>query len=289
MNLKNTIRNIFSIAISVLFLATTPTNSLAAPAKKTQKTATVKKNTTKKTAKKSTTPAKKATSKKSTSNNQKAKNTKKTATKSNSKQKNSKQKNSKAKNSKSANTSKKSNDKAQTQTKLPAKDPDLLGNKIREIQEQEQIKTARRSANTDNVSTSKQHADDLVMNAMSLLGVSYRFGGSSPVKGMDCSGFIQYIFRQALSVDLPRTSAEMATVGRAVEKSQLQPGDLVFFARNGKRINHVGMYIGNNKFIHAPRTGKDIEIQNLDKPYYTKSYAGARRINPNSRSIKLAN
>ena len=162
-------------------------------------------------------------------------------------------------------------------------------NYIGEIQEQEQIKTARRSINTDNVPTSKQHADDLVMNAMSLLGVSYRFGGSSPVKGMDCSGFIQYIFRQALSVDLPRTSAEMATVGRAVEKSQLQPGDLVFFARNGKRINHVGMYIGNNKFSHAPRTGKDIEIQNLDKPYYTKSYAGARRINPNSRSIKLAN
>lgn len=294
MNLKNILCNILSIVVSVLFLATTPTVVSAAPAKKTQKITATKKNTVNKSVKKNTT-AKKTTQKKSTNNTKKAKSTKKTSAKSNnkSKQKDSSKKSTKAKNSKSSNTSKKSNIQAQTQSqakpKQVAEAPDLLGNKIREIQEQEEIKTARRVSNIDNVATNKQHADDLVMNAMSLLGVSYRFGGSSPVKGMDCSGFIQYIFRQALSIDLPRTSAEMAKVGYPVEKSQLQPGDLVFFARNGKRINHVGMYIGNNKFIHAPRTGKDIEIQNLDRPYYTKSYAGARRVNPNSRSIKLSN
>ena len=154
------------------------------------------------------------------------------------------------------------------------------------IQSKEIVESAKEresSRDTEN----KQRSDDLLMSAMSLLGVSYRFGGSSPTSGMDCSGFIQYIFRQALNVNLPRTSAEMATVGKPVDKSDLQVGDLVFFARNGKRIGHVGMYIGEGKFIHAPRTGKDIEIQSLNKPYYVKTYAGARRVSSSTRKSKI--
>ena len=124
----------------------------------------------------------------------------------------------------------------------------------------------------------RERADDLLMNAMSLIGISYRWGGTKPATGLDCSGFIQYVFRQAWGVNLPRTSSEMAKVGTPVNKSDLQPGDLVFFSRFGRRVGHVGMYIGNDKFIHAPSTGKKIQIANLNKPYYVKHYVGARRI-----------
>ena len=126
-------------------------------------------------------------------------------------------------------------------------------------------------------SHSKQEADDLLMHAMSLLGLSYRFGGTSTSSGLDCSAFMQYVFRKAWGVNLPRTSAAQFETGTPVQRENLRPGDLVFFSRNKKRIGHVGMYIGNNQFIHAPSTGKNIEIQRLDKPYYVKNYMGARR------------
>ena len=131
----------------------------------------------------------------------------------------------------------------------------------------------------------KERADDLLMSAMSLIGISYRWGGTSPKTGLDCSGFIQYVFRQAWGVNLPRTSAEMAKVGMPVKKVDLQPGDLVFFSRYGRRVGHVGMYIGDGKFIHSPSTGKRIQIANLEKAYYVKHYVGARRINPNRTQL----
>ena len=119
--------------------------------------------------------------------------------------------------------------------------------------------------------------DDLIGSAMGFLGVAYRFGGASP-SGFDCSGFMQYIFRKAFAVNLPRTSAEQANVGVAVNRSQLQPGDMVFFRTAGSRISHVGMYIGNDRFIHAPRTGKRIEITSLSNRYWSARYATARRV-----------
>ena len=132
--------------------------------------------------------------------------------------------------------------------------------------------------NNDSLAYNKERADDLLMSAMALLGVSYRWGGTKPATGLDCSGFIQYVFRQAWNVNLPRTSSEMAKVGIPVNKSDLQPGDLVFFSRYGRRVGHVGLYIGDGKFIHAPSTGKKIQIANLDNVYYVKHYVGARRI-----------
>ena len=131
----------------------------------------------------------------------------------------------------------------------------------------------------------KERADDLLMSAMSLIGVSYRWGGTKPATGLDCSGFIQYVFRQAWGVNLPRTSSEMAKVGMPVKKADLQPGDLVFFSRYGRRVGHVGMYIGNDKFIHSPSTGKKIQIANLNKAYYVKHYVGARRITERSHRV----
>lgn len=131
---------------------------------------------------------------------------------------------------------------------------------------------------------SREEADELISSAMDLLGVAYRFGGTSPTNGMDCSGFMQYIFRKSLNINLPRTSAEQAKMGVAVERSALQAGDLVFFNTSGNRISHVGLYIGNNRFIHAPRSGKNIEITSMSNAYWSKRYITARRVKARSSS-----
>ncbi|WP_230477262.1 C40 family peptidase, partial [Kingella kingae] len=137
-------------------------------------------------------------------------------------------------------------------------------------------------------SNSRGNVDDLISSAMGFLGVAYRFGGTSPT-GFDCSGFMQYIFRKAFAVNLPRTSAEQATVGTPVSRSQLQPGDMVFFRTAGSRISHVGMYIGNDRFIHAPRTGKNIEITSLSSQYWSTRYATARRVKRNNAQNFIRN
>ena len=131
---------------------------------------------------------------------------------------------------------------------------------------------------------SQNEADQLIGSAMSLLGVAYRFGGTSPTTGMDCSAFMQYIFRRTMQVNLPRTSSEQAKVGTQVSRSALQPGDMVFFNTSGRRISHVGLYIGNDRFIHAPRTGKNIEITSLSNKYWTSRYVTARRVKKNDPS-----
>ncbi|WP_024303609.1 C40 family peptidase [Pseudogulbenkiania sp. MAI-1] len=123
---------------------------------------------------------------------------------------------------------------------------------------------------------------DLLLQAMSLLGVAYRFGGSTPSAGLDCSGFIQYVFKKSLRVNLPRTAAEMANAGRPVEKSELAPGDLVFFNTRGFQYSHVGIYMGGGKFIHSPRTGKSVEVSNMNQSYWTARYNGARRVSRGS-------
>ena len=131
-------------------------------------------------------------------------------------------------------------------------------------------------------SGSQDEAGDLIMNAMSLIGLSYRFGGNSPTQGLDCSGFMQYIFKRSMGITLPRTSAEMATVGQQVDRANLKPGDMVFFGSGG-RVSHVGMYIGNDRFIHAPRTGRDIEITSMNGNYWKSCYITARRVDRSSR------
>lgn len=121
-------------------------------------------------------------------------------------------------------------------------------------------------------------ASDLIMNAMGLLGVAYHFGGNTPTKGLDCSGFMQYIFRRSMGITLPRNSRQMATVGDAVSRINMQPGDLVFFNPSGGGISHVGMYIGNGRMIHAPRTGKNIEITSIEQGYWARAFVTARRV-----------
>jgi len=138
------------------------------------------------------------------------------------------------------------------------------------------------SAGSRASSGSQDEAGDLIMNAMSLIGLSYRFGGNSPTQGLDCSGFMQYIFKRSMGITLPRTSAEMATVGQRVDRANLKPGDMVFFGAGG-RVSHVGMYIGNDRFIHAPRTGRDIEITSMNGTYWKNRYITARRVDRSTR------
>lgn len=134
-------------------------------------------------------------------------------------------------------------------------------------------------------SPGEEAVGDLLLQAMSLLGVAYRFGGNSPESGLDCSGFIQYVFKKSLHVNLPRTAAEMAQVGREIGQDELKPGDLVFFNTRGFRYSHVGIYLGNSKFIHSPRTGKNIQVANMSQSYWVSRYNGARRV---TRGAQLA-
>lgn len=121
---------------------------------------------------------------------------------------------------------------------------------------------------------------DLLVNAMSLIGVPYRYGGNSPTTGMDCSGFLKYVFKQSLEINLPRTAAEIAKVGNAISRAELRPGDLVLFNTMNRPNSHIGLYLGNDQFIHAPRTGRNIGIDSLNNSYWKKHYTGARRIKP---------
>lgn len=159
-------------------------------------------------------------------------------------------------------------------------DNDALERLIRERTEHDGHSNS--SSSSRRSSGSQDEAGDLIMNAMSLIGLSYRFGGNSPTQGLDCSGFMQYIFKRSMGITLPRTSAEMATVGQQVDRANLKPGDMVFFGSGG-RVSHVGMYIGNDRFIHAPRTGRDIEITSMNGNYWKSRYITARRVDRSSR------
>lgn len=123
-------------------------------------------------------------------------------------------------------------------------------------------------------------ADEMAMTALTLMGTPYKYGGTSPESGFDCSGLVQYIYRDISSLSLPRTAAEMANLaGRDVTKRELVIGDLLFFRLgNSSRINHVGVYIGEDRFVHAPRTGSTVRIDKLDNHYWMRYYDRARRL-----------
>ena len=117
----------------------------------------------------------------------------------------------------------------------------------------------------------------LMQRALALLGTPYRWGGTSE-NGFDCSGLVGYVFKTALGIDLPRVSRDMAKSGERVERSGLVAGDLVFFSRRGRRVDHVGIYVGEGKFVHAPRTGKDVMVSRLDTGYWSQKFMQARRM-----------
>lgn len=120
--------------------------------------------------------------------------------------------------------------------------------------------------------------NDMTFYAMSLDGTPYRPGGEAPEDGFDCSGFVQHVFDHSLGVKLPRTSREMSNLGNPIDAKQLTPGDLVFFKTTSKPFSHVGIYLGDSQFIHAPRVGSTIRVENLDMSYWRARYNGARRL-----------
>ncbi|MBM5570334.1 peptidoglycan endopeptidase [Deefgea chitinilytica] len=121
-------------------------------------------------------------------------------------------------------------------------------------------------------------AQDLLLSAMSLIGVKYTWGGNTPESGLDCSGFIRYVFQNSMNMTLPRTAVEMAQTGKTIDKTELKPGDLVFFNTLGRTFSHVGIYLGDNRFIHSPRAGRSVEVANMGQSYWTSRFTGARRI-----------
>ncbi len=116
------------------------------------------------------------------------------------------------------------------------------------------------------------------MQAMSLLDTNYKRGGIHPGSGMDCSGFVRFVFAQAWDVNLPRTSLEQSKISAPLKARDLEKGDLVFYNTRRRKFSHVGIYIGNNKFIHSPSPGGRVRIESMSMAYWKKRYNGARRV-----------
>lgn len=121
-------------------------------------------------------------------------------------------------------------------------------------------------------------AEQLVDQALAYLGVRYRFGGTSPETGLDCSGLVLNVFRNAIGFDLPRTAAEMSRMGDKIGRQDLKPGDLVFFNTMRRTFSHVGIYLGDGKFVHAPSSGGRVRIEAISSSYWSKRFNGARRL-----------
>src|SRR5690349_1338149 len=121
-------------------------------------------------------------------------------------------------------------------------------------------------------------AGDVVVGALNMIGVRYRWGGDTPDSGLDCSGFVRYVFQDTLGLALPRRAEEMSRVGEKVRVADLKPGDLVFFNTMRRTFSHVGIYIGDNKFVHSPSTGSTIRVDDMDDAYWEKRFTGARRV-----------
>ena len=121
-------------------------------------------------------------------------------------------------------------------------------------------------------------AQDVAIYALGMIGVDYKFGGNTPESGLDCSGLVRYVFQQVTGFTLPRTSKEMSGLGAKVAVDDLKPGDLVFFNTRRFQFSHVGIYLGDNRFIHAPSAGAEVEIAKLSESYWQKHFNGARRL-----------
>ena len=128
------------------------------------------------------------------------------------------------------------------------------------------------------VSGWKAKTQEVIINALSLTGIKYKFGGNSPETGFDCSGFVRYVFHNAANLTLPPTARAISQLGKTVKKEELQPGDLVFFNTLKSAFSHVGIYIGDNKFIHAPSSGKVVRVENMQAGYWSSRFNGAQRL-----------
>lgn len=138
--------------------------------------------------------------------------------------------------------------------------------------------TACGSVPTRQDSARNERMNDLVMYAMSLAETPYQYGGNSERSGFDCSGYVGHVYREVLDIKLPRTTKGLSGVGQPLRQSELRPGDLVFFNTQRRPFSHVGIYVGERKFVHSPKTGSRIRVENMELYYWKSRYNGARRI-----------
>ncbi|MES2510570.1 MAG: C40 family peptidase [Pseudomonadota bacterium] len=126
--------------------------------------------------------------------------------------------------------------------------------------------------------TVSNKASELVVNAMGFLGVPYRRGGNSAETGFDCSGFVRAIYEQSVGLILPRKAEQQAAATQNIDRQELQPGDLVFFNTMRRAFSHVGIYVGEGKFIHSPKPGAEVRVESLSVAYWSRRFDGARRV-----------
>ncbi|MEY4711119.1 MAG: hypothetical protein RIS88_569, partial [Pseudomonadota bacterium] len=119
---------------------------------------------------------------------------------------------------------------------------------------------------------------ELVVHAMGFLGVPYRLGGDSAETGFDCSGFVRAIYEQTVGLVLPRTADDQAAATQVIERQDLKPGDLVFFNTMRRAFSHVGIYVGEGKFIHSPKPGAEVRVEDMGGSYWRRRFDGARRV-----------
>lgn len=119
---------------------------------------------------------------------------------------------------------------------------------------------------------------ELVVTAMGFLGVPYRRGGNSVETGFDCSGFVRAIYEQTVGLILPRRASEQAAATQVIDKRDLQPGDLVFFNTLRRAFSHVGIYVGDGKFVHSPKPGAQVRVEDMNGSYWQRRFDGARRV-----------
>ena len=121
-------------------------------------------------------------------------------------------------------------------------------------------------------------ASDLVVNAMGFLGVPYKRGGNSAETGFDCSGFVRAMYEQTIGLVLPRRADQQAAATQSIDKADLKPGDLVFFNTLRRTFSHVGIYVGEGRFIHSPKPGAQVRVENMKIDYWSSRFDGARRV-----------
>ena len=143
---------------------------------------------------------------------------------------------------------------------------------------------------TDHLSTAKEKASGqatgLITQAMDLLGVPYRRGGNNETSGFDCSGFVRHLYESSVGMLLPRRAEEQARSTETIDRSELKPGDLVFFNTMKRAFSHVGIYVGDGKFIHSPRPGKAVKVDDMRSAYWQKRFNGARRVPLDTETTK---
>lgn len=127
-------------------------------------------------------------------------------------------------------------------------------------------------------------ASELVVSALGFLGVPYRRGGNSAETGFDCSGFVKAIYEQTAGLILPRRAEQQAAATQKIDKVDLKPGDLVFFNTMRRTFSHVGIYVGNGKFIHSPKPGAEVRVEDMGMSYWSSRFDGARRVSATDAS-----